>query len=374
VSAHQLIGWKKVEHALLHREIKIPLYFARADDRLREMVGSLKANEEAAVPSHDNYQLVVNGPEPTSVSSISMRNFQGWLSGEVSGDGSSSGLDLPAIALVGYYDTFGAAPDMATGADSNGSGVVAVLELARLFSKLYNGFKTHAAFNLLFVLTGAGYMNYAGTKDWLQTVDSRILDSLQFVLCLDSIGAMNKEKLYLHVSRPPRAAAVKQIYSAFKNTAAAMEIPFDMVHKKINVSNPDLAWENEQFSLKRVVSATLSHYRTPSTPFASASIFDGAFAIDPKLLKRNIKFVAESLAQHIYGLSLPVSVNSSAAATAAGAPGAAAGGDEVAGGAAKEEVAGQDTGSAGSTGKSSSISDVGGGRGRGQHSGAGGPW
>jgi hypothetical protein len=122
-----------------------------------------------------------------------MRNFQGWLAGNSPSEGQTSKLDLPTIAVVAYYDTFGAAPDMATGSDSNGSGVVAVLELARLFSKLYNGFRTHGAFNLLFVLTGAGHQNYAGTKDWLQTVDSRILDSLQFVLCLDSIAAVNKE-------------------------------------------------------------------------------------------------------------------------------------------------------------------------------------
>jgi hypothetical protein len=203
IDPQTMSGWKKVEQAMLHREIKIPLYFARSDDRLVQMMGSLKKNEAATVPSGDSYQLTVNVAEATPISSISMRNFQGWLMGDAPVDPTdpTSKLALPTIALVAYYDTFGAAPDMATGSDSNGSGVVAVLELARLFSKLYAGFRTHAAFNLLFVLTGAGHINYAGTKGWLQKVDPRILDSLQFVLCLDSIAAKDKEKLYLHVSR-----------------------------------------------------------------------------------------------------------------------------------------------------------------------------
>jgi hypothetical protein len=54
------------------------------------------------------------------------------------------------------------------------------------------------------------------------------------------------------------------------------------------------------------VAGTLSHYRTPSTLFTGASIFDGSFNIDSRLLNRNIKFIAESLAQHVYGLGVTV--------------------------------------------------------------------
>jgi len=41
---------------------------------------------------------------------------------------------LPTIAVVGHYDSFGMVPGLATG---GGDGAVVVLELARIFAKLY---------------------------------------------------------------------------------------------------------------------------------------------------------------------------------------------------------------------------------------------
>ena len=49
------------------------------------------------------------------------------------------------------------------GSDSNGSGIVALLEVARLFSILYSNPKTRGQYNLLFGLTSGGPYNYNGT-------------------------------------------------------------------------------------------------------------------------------------------------------------------------------------------------------------------
>lgn len=49
------------------------------------------------------------------------------------------------------------------GSDSNGSGIVALLEIARLFSLLYSNPKTRGGYNLLFGLTSGGPYNYNGT-------------------------------------------------------------------------------------------------------------------------------------------------------------------------------------------------------------------
>ncbi|CAE6074956.1 unnamed protein product [Arabidopsis arenosa] len=66
-------------------------------------------------------------------------------------DGDSN--QLPTIALVASYDTFGAAPALLVGSDSNGSGVVLLLEVARLLSALSSNPKTRGSCNLLFALT-----------------------------------------------------------------------------------------------------------------------------------------------------------------------------------------------------------------------------
>jgi hypothetical protein len=50
------------------------------------------------------------------------------------------------------------------GSDSNGSGAVALLEISRIFSRLYSNLKTRGKFNLLFGLTSGGPYNYNGTS------------------------------------------------------------------------------------------------------------------------------------------------------------------------------------------------------------------
>ena len=77
-------------------------------------------------------------------------------------------------------------------------------------------------------------------------------------------------------------------------------------NKKINLTNPVLSWEHEQFSLKQIVSGTLSHYKKSRAILSRSSIFDvKETSIDMDILKRNIQFIAESLAVYMYA---PVSI------------------------------------------------------------------
>lgn len=57
---------------------------------------------------------------------------------------------------------------MSFGADSNASGVAILLEIARLFSTLYSTSRSRPQYNLVFIVTGAGKLNYQGSKKWLE--------------------------------------------------------------------------------------------------------------------------------------------------------------------------------------------------------------
>ncbi|XXG62714.1 hypothetical protein AAC387_Pa05g1028 [Persea americana] len=199
-------------------------------------------------------KLVVSTPEPKKLASPTITNIQGWLPG-LKGDGDSN--QLPTIAIVASYDTFGAAPAISVESDSNGSGVVALLEIARLFSRLYSNPKTRGRCNLLFGLTSGGPYSYNGTHKWLRSFDQRLREYRLYSICLNSIGSWNNE-LWMHGSKPPENAYIKQVFEGFSNVAEELGVNIGIKHKKINISNSRVAWEHEQFSRSRVTAVTLN--------------------------------------------------------------------------------------------------------------------
>ena len=70
------------------------------------------------------------------------------------------------------------------GSDSNGSGVVALLENTRLFSLLHSNPNTRGRYNLIFGLKSGGSYNYNGTQkvcsslDFISTLFSAVTHSI----------------------------------------------------------------------------------------------------------------------------------------------------------------------------------------------------
>ncbi|XP_054458172.1 BOS complex subunit ncln isoform X1 [Anoplopoma fimbria] len=318
----------ELEPEMLATETIVPVYFAMEDEELLSIYtqtltssssqGSLSAAEVLLHTATANgFQMVTSGAQSKAVSDWAITSLEGRLAGV-------GGEDLPTIVVVAHYDSFGVAPWLSYGADSNGSGVSMLLELARLFSKLYTYKRTHAGYNLLFFVSGGGKFNYQGTKRWLEdnldhTDSSLLQDNVAFVLCLDTLG--NGDTLHLHVSKPPKEGSPQ--YSLLKElelVAASQypEVKFSMVHKKINLADDMLAWEHERFGIRRLPAFTLSHlpshraaqrFSIMDVRSVSPSSRHGAGEppagphVDVQKLSRNTKLVAEALARVIYNLT-----------------------------------------------------------------------
>ncbi|KAL4227382.1 hypothetical protein ACF0H5_012824 [Mactra antiquata] len=303
---------QSLESELLSTEdSSVPVYFAHETEDLTEVYEGVTGGtgDDAATAvealfssaSANGFQMVMTGTQAKALSDFQITNIQGHLSGY--------GIEeqLPTIVVVTHYDAFGIAPSLSTGADSNGSGVIAVLELARLFSKLYSNSRTHAKYNLVFLLSGAGKFNYLGSKKWieetLENVDSNLLSDIAYVLCLDTIG--QKDSLRLHVSKPPKDDSPGGEFLKHLETVIGTffsDVNFTMVHKKINLAEELLAWEHERFSMKRLPAFTLSHLDSHKTP-ERTTILDTRDRVNEDSLVRNIRIVAETLARHVYNLS-----------------------------------------------------------------------
>eukprot|EP00899_Mesostigma_viride_P016086 jgi/Mesvir1/24479/Mv21836-RA.2 len=344
-----------LEEILLRSTIPIPVYFVHEDDNVDAMLQQIKGEERNGVPASaasGGYKLSVSGPEPKMQEKPWLYNFQGLLIG--SKDGPMAVANSKTIAVVAFYDTWGVAPHLAVGSDINGSGVAALLEIMRLFSHLYRDASTRGGHNLLFLLTGGGQQNYEGLRHWLANADARITESIDMAVCLEGVGSWGPQPdqgLFLHVSKPAKDPFVQQVYDSFSGAAQAGGIPLEVVHKKINMSDPklgckhepvsvvapcvcrqvhihippfsppvrvhaltipssmpspsppspQLAWEHEQFSRQRLLAMTLSAHRDPASAGRRPSIMDRRARVNATSVTRAAKLVAEAVASVIFG-------------------------------------------------------------------------
>ncbi|XP_060640970.1 BOS complex subunit NCLN isoform X3 [Anolis sagrei] len=302
----------EIEPEMLAMETIVPVYFAEEDKELLsiyEQTQAASASQGSASAAEvllhtataNGFQMVTSGAQSKAVSDWLITSVEGRLTG-------LGGEDLPTIVIVAHYDSFGVAPWLSHGADSNGSGVAVLLELARLFSRLYTYKRTHAGYNLLFFASGGGKFNYQGTKRWLEdnldhTDSSLLQDNVAFVLCLDTLGRGNS--LHLHVSKPPKEGTLQHAFLKELELVVANQFPevrFSMVHKKINLAEDMLAWEHERFAIRRLPSFTVSHLESHRDSLRN-SIMDARARVDSRILTRNTRIIMEALTRVIYNLT-----------------------------------------------------------------------
>nr|XP_046241283.1 nicalin-1-like [Scatophagus argus] len=300
------------ESEALLKETLMPVYVVPEDEQLLYMYEEVKqaaATQTSSIfirvlrsmVTATAFQILVSNNVPIkAITDNAIVALEGVLPG--------AGEDVPTIVITAHYDSYGLAPWLSYGADSNGSGVTILLELARLFQKLFSSPSTRPQYNLMFSLTGGGKYNFLGTKRWIEEnldhAESSLLhDNVAFVLCLDTLA--NSDELYMHVSRPPKPDTPIHSFIQQLEEVVSSRFPWvtvGLIHKKINLVESTVAWEHERYSLRRIPSFTLSHVEDPKSELRG-SILDTMSQVDFRKMKRNGIIIAETLARYMYNLS-----------------------------------------------------------------------
>jgi len=304
----------------------VPVYFIEQSEEVTEVYETVKESAESLGTSSTGLQTLLqhihgNGVQIVTGSTIGtpkvktdaqITSIQGSLLG-------SQAEKYFPILISAHYDSMSPAAELSFGADSNGSGVTTLLELARIFSHLYShqgsaGGKSTSSWSgtekpqssLLFLLSGAGYFNYHGTQKYLEdqteNIDNSELLDTKLAVCLDSLIG-NPNKIYVHVSRQLKEGSMLNTFvqNLIKGTEKLYpEIQVEVVPKKIRTDSL-LSWEHEKFILKKINAVTLSSHSSPD--FTRSSLLDVKGIEDVNDLAKKVHTIGEAVAASIFNVS-----------------------------------------------------------------------
>ncbi|CAF1389105.1 unnamed protein product [Adineta steineri] len=299
-----------LETILLGESVPIPVYFLPETQQTNELYKSIESRRDSTKDSAlavlydmvtaDGYQLSVTTGKHNQRTDSVLYNINGKLVGH--------GIEerLPKILFVAHYDSIGLANGLAQGADSNASGVLILLKLIRLFSKLYSKQTTRAKYNLHFLFAAGGKLNYQGSKKWIddyhdQKQQQQLPNDVDVVVCLDSLGQSNQ--LYMHVSKPPKdtqtAGILRELLTQLTEKSAHGPLTFEQIHKKILKTSDFVAWEHEKYSWSKLPAFTLSHFNSSKT-CSHSSISDIRDDVDLTSIERNYQYISDALIRLIF--------------------------------------------------------------------------
>ncbi|VDP10494.1 unnamed protein product [Soboliphyme baturini] len=191
--------------------------------------------------------------------------------------------------------------------NSNASGVIILLELLRVFSKLYRNMKTSPKYNLIFLLSAGGKLNYQGTRQWIDNYferydsHSNVGSKVHYALCLDSLA--KSSQLFMHVSKVPKNESyLANFHQQLVGAAELFNRSVVIVQKKINLAEDFLAWEHERFNIRKIYATTLSTSKTHKD-ITSRSILDLNKSEYADVLSKNINIISEGLFRYLFGMS-----------------------------------------------------------------------
>ncbi|CAF1374722.1 unnamed protein product [Rotaria sordida] len=299
-----------LETILLSESVPIPIYFLPETQQMNDLYKSIESRRDSTKDSAlavlydmitaDGYQLSVNTGKYGQRTDSVLYNIGGKLIGH--------GIEerLPKILLVAHYDALGLANGLIQGADSNASGMLILLKLIRLFSKLYAKQTTRAKYNLHFLFAAGGKLNYQGSKKWIddyhdQKHQQQLPNDIDVVVCLDSLGQSNQ--LFMHVSKPPRetqpAGILRELLIQLSEKSTYGPLNFEQIHKKILKTSDFVAWEHEKYSWSKLPGFTLSHLNS-SKSCSHSSISDIRNDVELTSIERNYQYISDALIRLIF--------------------------------------------------------------------------
>lgn len=295
----ELEQWRAVEEHLLRHKLSIPFYFTFSTSSTKELLLALAGARSAEwsltdMLLKDTHQLVASARSSAAVKKPTVTNIYGWLG--------TSSESLPTIVVTASYDSLSAVPTLSPGSDANGSGALALMHIARAFSRLQRTHNMRWKYNILFLLLDGGAYNHAGAATWLGEADARLLSSVELVLSLDSLSNA-RGNLYLHASRPDKTELPQRLYRSFEAKGDALERDFSVVLNKVNVSSEWVRWPHEHFSKQRLFAATISgrrDARDSSLPGTGSAVFDTPDSLDVPSLLATTSAIGDVLLSYMF--------------------------------------------------------------------------
>ncbi|KAJ3450925.1 nicalin [Anaeramoeba flamelloides] len=290
----------EIESILVEKEFRVPIYFVHEDE-----VSHLFSFDNLNPNKKGSYNLKIVGKPGNKKKIKQVSSLEAWLPTDLDEEGKLK----PTIVLTANYDTFSVSPALSSGLESGNNAVGVLVELSRLFTKLYNNPQTKGQYNLLFVLNGGSKQNYLGTKKWISSVDRKVLESVELVLCLDSLSIYDDDlenelidDLFLHYSTGGKIEIGKTVPTEFQSISKLFGINTQIVTKKIMKNNPLISFEHEIFYRKKLKAITVSNFKSYNQTIRKGSLLDLQSGSNPtaRPMKTVTTLIAEFLSKMIY--------------------------------------------------------------------------
>jgi hypothetical protein len=206
----------QTQRFLSEQTLFIPVYFTNESKEVNEIYTELEEISRDESPEkfensttgnrlsgyfkveNNLLQFSLSASDPKKQDSLNFENIYGYLEGN-----SAGGVSNPILLITTYYDDFSVLPDYPSGLNTNASGVITILEIIRVLAKFYETYDTFVHYDILFMLSSAGSLNYQGSNHYINSLESSVLENIQYVLCLDSLS-LHENELYMHLSRFPK--------------------------------------------------------------------------------------------------------------------------------------------------------------------------